>query len=66
MKPNFGIVGLTEWESFCKEIEGNETLTPAQSEVVIHRILGVIPSLVEAISNEQTKMKQVIQEKQEP
>lgn len=66
MKPNFGIVGLTEWESFCKEIEGNEALTPAQSEVVIHRILGVIPSLVEAISNEQTKMKQVIQEKQVP
>jgi CheY-like chemotaxis protein len=66
MKPNFGIVGLTEWESFCKEIEGNEALTPAQSEVVIHRILGVIPSLVEAISNEQTKMKQIIQEKQEP
>jgi CheY-like chemotaxis protein/HPt (histidine-containing phosphotransfer) domain-containing protein len=66
MKPNFGIVGLTEWESFCKEIEGNEALTPAQSEVVIHRILGVIPSLVEAISNEKTKMKQVIQEKQVP
>jgi CheY-like chemotaxis protein len=64
MKPNFGIVGLTEWENFCREIEGNETLTHAQSEVVIQRILGVIPSLVKAISHEQRKMQQAIQEKQ--
>jgi CheY-like chemotaxis protein len=66
MKPNFGILGLTEWENFCKEIEVNETLTQAQSEIALHRILGVIPSLVEAIFNEQTKMQQVIQEKQVP